>query len=124
MLRRCKSRIVRYLPCERTSHINPVTLTFKDPELTKKFVEQDRLICVGRAKCYFIWNLFMLVLSPVFLPDNKANMYMHASFSVITLVVVIGCLAAAHFRLAAIELILPLGVTLRGIGQLLLKPYF
>ena len=101
----------------KESPINALSLTFKDPEVNRRFVEQDRLVVVDRAKMFLAYNVFLLLLSPALLVYDKLTFAYVCALLLSTCICTTACLIAAKFRLIAIEFVLPVN----GLGRIIVK---
>jgi len=91
---------------KKFAQVNLLTISLKNPDLDKKFVEQDRHLLQERAKVHLVFNLFLVLISPG---------YFFSSFETFTYILGLGlgtmlsvgiCLGLSRFRLAAIECVL------------------
>ena len=103
-----KNCLSRLLPYNWNPKISYATLTLKDSELNKKFVEQDRLVCRDRAKVYLLFHILLLALSPAFLAESKSTFILFAGLTSMTILCLGCCLLASRFRLVCLEFLLPL----------------
>ena len=115
MNRSVRARLSECCKTNKTSPVNTLTLRLKDPELDKKYTQQDRLVCFERAKIYMSYLMCLLPLSLAFLASHKITFYFYAGETLVTILLVAGCLFASKFRIVAIEFILPLGVLVRAL---------
>ena len=103
--------------CCKTKKTSPISfwkLKLNDPELHKKYTEQDKLVCVDRAKPYLVYLLCLLPISTALIASHAITFSFYAGEVFATILLVAGCLFASRFRPVAIDCILPLGVVVRA----------
>jgi hypothetical protein len=100
------------------SPIRYTTLSLKDGELNKKFVEQHRKVVYERAKMYICYIIFMLTFLPLYrIIYGKESVKLVATCGIATFLGIGVPLVMARFRLIATELILISTVVCRGLAM-------